>query len=127
LHRTQSFLPLTPLSHAVLLALADGSLHGYAIMKDIEEQTVARVRAGTGTLYAALQRMMDQGLIVEADRPPDPGDDARRRYYALTELGRAVARAEARRLADVLTLAQQKQLGPEPMPDETDLPWIAEY
>jgi DNA-binding PadR family transcriptional regulator len=109
-------LPLTPLSHAVLLALADGALHGYAIMKDLEEQTGARVRAGTGTLYAALQRMMDQGLIVEADRPPDPAEDTRRKYYALTELGRLVARAEARRLSDVLILARRKRLGPEPIP-----------
>jgi DNA-binding PadR family transcriptional regulator len=113
MHSALSFLPLTPLSHAVLLALADGALHGYAIMKDIEDQAGAHLRTGTGTLYAALQRMMDEGLIIEADRPPEPGEDTRRRYYALTELGRAVARAEARRLSDVLALARQKRLGPE--------------
>ena len=110
--RPVDFLPLTPLSHAVLLALADGALHGYAIMKAIEEQSAGSIRAGTGTLYAALQRMIEEGLIRESERRPEPGEDARRRYFALTDLGRATARAEARRLADVLALARQKRLGP---------------
>lgn len=109
----EALLPLTPLSYAVLLALADGELHGYAIMKSVEEQSGGRVRAGTGTLYAALQRMLDQGLIREVDRVPDPGEDARRRYYGMTERGRAVARSEARRLSEVLALAQLKSLGPD--------------
>lgn len=105
------FLPLTPLSHAILIALADGALHGYAIMKAVEVQSEGRIRTGTGTLYAALQRMEDDGLIRAAEAPGEAGD-ARRRYYALSELGRAVARAEAGRLSAVLRLAASKRLGP---------------
>lgn len=108
---TTAFLPLTPLSHAVLLAVADGALHGYAIMKAIEELGEGRVRAGTGTLYAALQRMEDDRLIAEAPAPPDE-TDGRRRYYELTELGRSVARAEAGRLARLLERADARRLGP---------------
>jgi len=109
--RIDDHLPLTPLSHAVLLALADGPLHGYAIMRGVEEHDEG-VRAGTGTLYAALQRMEEDGLIRRAAAPPDE-TDARRRYYALTELGRSVARAEAGRLARLLERAAAKRLGPE--------------
>ena len=108
----RDFLPLTPLSHAIMLALADGALHGYAMMKAIEEQSAGQIRPGTGTLYAALQRLIEEGLIRESTRRPGQDEDARRRYYDLTELGRSVARAEARRIADVLALARQKRLGP---------------
>jgi DNA-binding PadR family transcriptional regulator len=105
--------PLTPLSYGILLALADAELHGYAIMKAVEEESGGRVRAGTGTLYAALQRMVEEGLIREAERAPEPGEDARRRYFAITKHGRAVARAEARRLEELLSLARERALGPE--------------
>lgn len=105
------FLPLTPLSHAVLIALADGALHGYAIMKAVEEDGEG-IRAGTGTLYAALQRMEEEDLI-RREAPPVEETDARRRYYGLTPLGRSVARAEAGRLARVLARAEAKRLGPE--------------
>lgn len=107
------FLPLTPLSHAILVALAGEVLHGYAIMKAVDEQSGGRVRTGTGTLYAALQRMEDDGLIVERDPEEAAGADARRRYYGLTDLGRRVARAEAARLSSLLELAGRRQLGPE--------------
>lgn len=105
------FLPLTPLSLAVLLALADEDRHGYAILKEIERESEARIRPGTGTLYAALQRMVDEGLIEESDAA-GPGEDARRRYYALTQLGRDVARAELRRLARLIERAGEKKLAP---------------
>lgn len=111
---TDRFLPLTPLSHAILVALAGEVLHGYAIMKAVEEQSGGRVRTGTGTLYAALQRMEDDALIAERVPQEAAGADARRRYYGLTDLGRSVARAEAARLAALLDLAARRQLGPEP-------------
>lgn len=109
---TERFLPLTALSHAILIALADDALHGYAIRKAVEEQSGGAVRAGTGTMYAALQRMEDDGLIEET-APTEADVDARRRYYAITRLGRAVATAEANRLAALLELAARKRLGPE--------------
>ena len=105
-------LPLTPLSHAVLLALAEGALHGYAILQEVERLTDGAVRPGTGTLYAALQRMLSEGVIEDADRTPAPDEDQRRRYYRITALGREVARAEARRLERVLEVAREKRLAP---------------
>jgi DNA-binding PadR family transcriptional regulator len=109
--RAQSLLPLTPLSLAVLLALAGEARHGYALFKEIERQSDGRVQPGTGTLYAALQRMIEEGVIEEAKRPR--GEDARRRYYALTPLGREVARAELRRLARVVESGVALDLIPE--------------
>ncbi len=106
----ESFLPLTPLSLAVLLALADAERHGYAILKEIERESEGRIRPGTGTLYAALQRMVDEGLIEESGGVSEEVD-ARRRYYGITALGRQVARAEVRRLARLLDLAAGKRLG----------------
>ncbi len=108
----EQLLPLTPLSHAILLALAEEELHGYAIMKAVESLSDGRVKAGTGTLYAALQRMLEEGLIAEAERDPDPAGDARRRYFAITEFGRHAARAEAGRLSRLLALAERRRLGP---------------
>jgi DNA-binding PadR family transcriptional regulator len=105
-----SFLPLTPLSLAVLLALADAERHGYAILKEIERESEGRIRPGTGTLYAALQRMVDEGLIEESGGVAD-AVDARRRYYGITALGRQVARAEVGRLARLVDLAAGKRLG----------------
>jgi len=105
-------LPLTPLSHAVLLALAEGELHGYAILQEVERLTDGAVRPGTGTLYAALQRMLSEGVIEDGERAPGPDEDQRRRYYRITGLGREVARAEARRLERVLEVAREKRLAP---------------
>ena len=106
-------LPLTAPVYHILLALADDPRHGYAILKEVEAGSGGRVRLSTGTLYAALKRLLDGGLIEEtpARREPD-GDDARRRYYALTPLGRRVARAETERMADLVTLAAAKRLAP---------------
>lgn len=101
-------LPLTPLSHAVLLALADEDRHGYGVIKEVERQTGGALRPGTGTLYAALQRLQEEGLIDDSPREPGPGEDARRKYYRLTDRGRRLAGAEALRLARLLGEARRK-------------------
>jgi len=104
------FLPLTPLSLGILLALAQEDRHGYAILKEIERDSGARVRPGTGTLYAALQRMTDEGLIEASALQPEDGGDARRRYYAITRLGKSVAGAELKRLSRLVALGVEKRL-----------------
>jgi DNA-binding PadR family transcriptional regulator len=83
--------PLSPATLAILLALVEGEQHGYGILKLIEEQAQAP-RLGAGTLYAALQRLMQDGLIAESARRPAPDEDQRRRYYHITEAGRVAAR-----------------------------------
>jgi len=91
----------------ILIALASGERHGYAIIQEVEAATDGKLRLGAGTLYRALQRMLEQGLILESnDRPPD--DDERRRYYRITEEGRTAARAEAQRLAGMVRLAESR-------------------
>jgi DNA-binding PadR family transcriptional regulator len=110
-------LPLTPLSMAILLALADEERHGYALMQEIEVQTDGALRPGTGSLYAGLQRLMADGLIRESEGKPDA--DRRRRYYAITDEGRSVARAEAQRMLRVLSVAAKKDLAPVPTPVES--------
>src|SRR5882762_2841939 len=93
---------LTPLSAAILFALADGASHGYAIIKEIEQLTGGEMRPHTGSMYLALHRLLENGFIVESQVK---GDDARRRYYKLSETGREAARAEARRLAQLVKVA----------------------
>lgn len=102
--------PPTPLSLGILIALADRDRHGYAILKEIERQSEGRVSPGTGTLYAALQRLVEEGLIAEAPEAAEPDEDARRRYYTLTVDGRDVAREESRRLARLVEIAGEKDL-----------------
>jgi DNA-binding PadR family transcriptional regulator len=106
-------VPLTPLSFHILLALADVDRHGYGIIKEVRERTHGETNPGAGTLYAAIQRMLDDGLLAETATRPAAGDDERRRYYRMTELGRQVARAEALRLARVIRIASDKKLIPE--------------
>src|SRR5438046_10338486 len=90
--------PLTPAMFNVLLALADGDKHGYAILKEVQEQTSGEVQLSTGTLYGIIKRLLTDGLIAEVRRRPAlANDDARRRYYRLTEPGRVLAIAEAER------------------------------
>lgn len=108
-----SFLPLSPPVFHVLLALGDGPLHGYGIMQGFEERTGGRETLLPGTLYSTLARMLDGGLVEELPEPPEPGADRRRRYYQLTELGRAVGWAEAERLAMLLGVARQVKFAPE--------------
>ena len=91
----------------ILLALSDGERHGYAIIQDVAARTDGAVKISAGTLYRSVQRMQEQGLIEESRRRPAPDeDDERRRYYALTEFGTVVARAEARRLTQLVKLAR---------------------
>src|SRR5581483_12459886 len=100
--------PLTTAMFHVLLALAEGEKHGYAILKDVAEQTGGEVRLGAGTLYAIIKRLLIDGLIVEVrNRPAADQDDQRRRYYALTDAGRAAAMAEAARMEKVLVRARR--------------------
>jgi DNA-binding PadR family transcriptional regulator len=104
-----SFLPLTPATFQILVALADGEKHGYAIIKEVSRRTDGAVVLRTGTLYTALKRFVDDGLVEETAERPDPAlDDERRRYYRLTERGRAVALAEAARLEETLAQARAK-------------------
>lgn len=107
----ESFLPLTPAVFHILLALADGEKHGYAIMQEVETNTNGTVTMGPGTLYGSIKRMLAAGLIEEADERLDPTlDDQRRRYYKLTGLGGQVVEAEAQRLAALVTLAKAKHV-----------------
>jgi DNA-binding PadR family transcriptional regulator len=111
----ESFLPLTPAVFHLLLALADGERHGYAIMQEIAASTNGRIKMGPGTLYGTIKRLLEARLIEESDERPDPKlDDERRRYYRLTALGQRVARAEARRCAELVALARGKRLIPKP-------------
>lgn len=106
-------LPLTPVAFEILVALAGEERHGYAIMRSVEERTGGRLSLHPGTLYRALGRLADAGWIEELEERPDAErDDERRRYYRITELGREVARAEARRLAGQLGAARDAGLAP---------------
>jgi DNA-binding PadR family transcriptional regulator len=110
----QGFLPLPAATFHILLALADEDRHGYAIIQDVARRTGGSIRLSAGTLYRSIQRMLEDGLIVEPrERPAPEDDDERRRYYRITPLGEAVARAEARRLADLVKMARARGLAPE--------------
>ena len=101
----------------VLIALADGEKHGYAVLKEVARRTDGRVKLSPGTLYAILRRFVAEGVVVESVARPDPAlDDERRRYYAMTDFGRAVAHAEARRMETVLGMARAKSLIPRSRP-----------
>lgn len=107
----KSNLPLTPTVFHMLLALADGDKHGYAIMQAVEAETNGHMRIHIGSLYGSIRRMMDSGLIKETSERPDPDlDDERRRYYGLTHLGRRVLAAESSRLARALVIARKKRV-----------------
>lgn len=107
----EPMLPMTPAMFHVLVALADGDKHGYAIMKEVTRLTDGAVSLSAGTLYGILRRLESEGLVVEKEERPAPElDDERRRYYHLTEFGRRVARAEAERLEDMVELARSKKL-----------------
>lgn len=111
------FLPVTPAMFQVLLSLADGEKHGYAILKEISRRTRGKVRLSAGTLYGIVHRLLGEGLIVESEERPDPAvDDERRRYYRLSEFGRRVAIAEAVRMEELLTTARAKKLLRRPQP-----------
>ena len=106
-------MPLPPATFHILVALADEDRHGYAILKDVAARTGGAHTLSITTLYRSVERMVEQGLIREVgSRPSKDMDDERRRYYRITPFGRAVAKAEARRLAEMLSLAKARGLAP---------------
>jgi DNA-binding PadR family transcriptional regulator len=107
---TESFLPLKPHWFHVLLSLADQEQHGYGIMQEVLERTDGRVRLWPATLYGTLKRLIDEELIEESEERPAPElDDARRRYYRLSRLGRRVLAAESERLEDLVRVIHAKR------------------
>jgi DNA-binding PadR family transcriptional regulator len=109
-----ALLPLPPATFHILMALADQERHGYAIIQDVAERTDGELRVSAGTLYRSIQRMLEQDLITETTKRPAPIDeDSRRRYYRITPFGTAVARAEMRRLTQLVRLARARGLTPE--------------
>jgi len=111
--QADALLPLPPVTFHILVALADEDRHGYAIMQDVTSRTSGALKLGAGTLYRSIQRMLEQGLVVEINSRPAPElDDERRRYYRITPFGRTVAKAEARRLTQMLKLARASGFAP---------------
>ena len=104
-----ALLPLQPATFHILLAVAEEDRHGYAIIQDVAARTNGELKLSAGTLYRSIQRMLEQGLIVESrERPAPELDDERRRYYRITPFGTAVARAEARRLTQLVRMARDR-------------------
>ena len=105
------FIPLTPPVFHILLAISDGARHGYAVIKEVEKRSQGDVMLSTDTLYAAMKRLLGDGLIEETDSGKGVVNvDERRRYYCLTGLGRKVARAEVNRMVDLVSIAEEKRL-----------------
>src|ERR1700726_3366072 len=100
-----SFLPLSPATLHILLALASEDRHGYGIMQEVARQSEGQYKLGPGTLYDNLQRMMHQGMVENAPRPSE-NDDPRRRYYRLTPFGRRLLSTEVTRLESVVREAR---------------------
>lgn len=105
-----ALLPLPPATFHILMAVADEERHGYAIIQHVEARTDGELRLSAGTLYRSIARMLEQGLLAEVTRRPRAADDPRRRYYRITPFGKAVARAEARRLSQLVRLARAQGL-----------------
>jgi len=111
-------IPLTSAALNVLLALADGERHGYGIMLEVKERTGGRVRLGPGTLYGAIKRLKEGGVIEESGRRSGTeADDERRRYYRLTGFGGEVLAAEVERLDGLVRAARRKGAFPMPKPE----------
>jgi DNA-binding PadR family transcriptional regulator len=110
LSRAEDFLPLKPHWFHVMLSLANQEQHGYGIMQEVLERTSGKVRLWPATLYGTLKRLIDEGLLEESSERPDPSlDDARRRYYRLTKLGKQVLAAESERLEDLVKVVRAKR------------------
>lgn len=110
----QKLLPLTPAVFFILLALADGEKHGYAIMQDVSVLSEDKVRMGPGTLYTTIQRLLELSLIEETQGSGERSDhENRRRYYKLSRAGKTVLRAETSRMESVVWLARHKKLVPK--------------
>src|SRR5215469_228633 len=111
MEKPQSLLPLPPATFHILMAVAEEDRHGYGIIQDVARRTDGAIKLSAGTLYRSIQRMLEQGLLVETQQRPAPElDDERRRYYRITQFGSAVARAEARRMAQLVRLARARGL-----------------
>ena len=102
---TEDFLPLRPVEFDILLALGDGERHGYAIMQAVERISDGATRMGPGTLYGAIKRLLDSGLVEETGERAEPGGDERRRYYRLSPVGRRTVIAETARLRRLVDFA----------------------
>ena len=108
---------LSPQAFHILVALAERDQHGYGIMQDVAERTGGKLRLSAGTLYGSIKRLLEQGLIIElreSQRPETNVSDERRRYYRLTPLGRKAAKAEVRRMAELLEQARAHGLVTKP-------------
>jgi DNA-binding PadR family transcriptional regulator len=111
----ESLLPLSPTIFHMLLALGEGERHGYALKREILHHTGGKLNLGSGALYGSINKMLEQGLIVESDeRPVSHLDDERRRYYRITPFGRMVAKAEAVRMRELVEMAEANLGLPEP-------------
>ena len=111
----EDLLPLTPAVLNILLALAGGERHGYGIMREVREGTDGMIRLGPGTLYTAIKRLLEGGLIEESgERPDTEMDDQRRRYYRLTDFGQRVITAEVERLEEVVRKARTQGISHRP-------------
>jgi len=110
----ERLLPLPEATLHILLALADQDRHGYAIIQDVEARTEGALRLSAGTLYRSVARMVEQGLITEVAPRRTRADDERRRYYRITPFGTAVARAELRRLTELVRFGRAVGLTPRP-------------
>ncbi|MEX2393979.1 MAG: PadR family transcriptional regulator [Actinomycetota bacterium] len=109
----KSFLPLPSAAFHVLLVLSKEELHGYAVMREVDEISEGAVRMGPGTLYGTIKRMLEMGLVEESGERPDPSmDDERRRYYRITGLGERVVTAEVRRLQTMIERSVLRRLAP---------------
>jgi len=109
----EAFLPLPAATFHILMAVAEEDRHGYAIIQDVAARTGGELTLSAGTLYRSIQRMLEQGLVVETQERPAPElDDERRRYYRITPLGAAVAKAEATRMAKLVKWARALGFAP---------------
>src|SRR3974377_398524 len=107
--KPESLIPLPAAAFHLLMSLADEDRHGYAIIQDVAARTDGKLKLSAGTLYRSIQRMLEQGLIVETrERPAPEEDDERRRYYRITPFGTDVAQAEVRRLTELLRMARAR-------------------
>jgi DNA-binding PadR family transcriptional regulator len=109
----QENLPLTESTFYILLSLAPGPKHGYAIMKDVKILSENRVVLSTGTLYGAIKRLLDQGWILRVDEPAEDGNGRERKAYLLTHRGRRILEAETARLGKLYRAAQLRVIGEE--------------
>src|SRR5271170_8093392 len=110
----EAFLPLPAATFHILMAVAEEDRHGYGIIQNVATRTGGELKLSAGTLYRSIQRMLEQGLILETqDRPAPEEDDERRRYYRITTFGAAVARAEARRLTQLVRMARDRGFAAE--------------